>query len=445
MNPIFEVLERHGLIQDTDVLRVEDYDLAKLTTVYEEVYKTVFQSQYGPSDESMNSDPFNYVASASLRGDTACWEISCRLSKIDFLNRFAALYATRVAVPLLLRNPEQVLDEPDYAARLLSRSLLTLLRSRPLIEAEIIRPTVLSTMHCEHDVELTRNMAVAAQEFAAELAKKFASEFETIYQTPEKSPSGRSTIYISGSTDFLEHDMVILFDELETWRLKSWRYDKQGRVLLRGSRKLAIINEIFISIASNTSFYLAYGLEHRARLLTDLPGEAIMLEDMGFDEKLTEGTQALRELTHTLPLLEDLSMSTILQVRNEDRESFAAYRYEIASITAEALSNGLSEGAARESLRTRVLPRVNKIRQELQAERSKRIKYLGTGAVALAASVGIGTCGLPMLVAVPLAATAAAVATRLLGKGSELAVESRTEMKQRNELYFMVRLLNEAE
>jgi hypothetical protein len=445
MKPIFEALERHGLIQDQDALNIEELDSKKVTAIYEDVHKTVFENQYQPSEAAADLDPFNYVASASLRGDATCWEFGCRLKKIDFLNSFAALYATQVTVPLLLKKPDTVLEDPAYAARLLSRSVLTLLRSRPLIEAGIMRPAVMLTAHCEHDIELTRGLAAAAQEFAIGLAKDLAPEFQAVFQIPEKSPTGEPSVYVSGPEDFLEHDLVILLNEPPGWRLKSWRYDPEGKVILRGSRKLAMIFEIFRSIASNTSFYLTYGLDLHARLLSDLPGETIMLEDMSLDEKLIEDTKGLRELTHILPLLTDLSIPTVLRLRNEDRESFAAYRYEIASITAEALHNGISEEAARDSLRARVLPRINKIKQELQAERSKKIGYLGVGAAALAASVGLGACGLPLLATVPAAAAAAAVGARLLGKGSEAAVESRLEVKQRNELYFLVKLLKEAE
>jgi hypothetical protein len=445
VKPIFDVLERHGLIRDADALTVQTFDPDRVMRIYEDVHKTILEDQNDQINEAESSDPFKYVASASLRGDSACSEVDCRLSKIDFLNRFAALYATEVAVPLSLRAPDKMVSDPEYAAVVLSRSVLTLLRCRPLIEAGIVRPTLMSTRHCVHDIDLVRDMSESARDYAFLLAQEHASQFEAIYQTPEKSPSGKSTVYLSGPRDFLEHDMVFLFDESDSWRLKSWRYGKEGKVMLRGPRKLEMIASIFDTIASNTSFYLAYGLRHEARLLTDLPGEAILLEDLSEDEEFTANTRALRELTHSLPLLDSLSMSAMIKIRREDRESFAAYRYEIASITAEALTSGLSEAAAQEMLRMRVTPRVNKIRQEMRLERSKQIKYLGFGVAAVAASVGIGACGLPMLAAVPLITTAAALGTRLLGKGGELAVESLADVKQKNELYFLVRLLEEAQ
>ena len=215
--------------------------------------------------------------------------------------------------------------------------------------------------------------------------------------------------------------------------------------MLRGGRKLLMVSKIFETIAQNTTFYLAYGFG-RTRLLTDLVGETILLQDMGHeDEKITESTLAMRGLSHTLPLLDDLSLATLLRIRKEDRESFAAYRFEIANITAEALKNGLSEDAAQEFFRSRVEPRVNKIKQELHLERSKQTQNLVLGTAGLAVSVAIGACGLPMFASLPIAATAAAVGTKLITKGVEQAIDSRSDSIKENDLYFLVRLLQEAQ
>lgn len=445
MNPIFELLEENDLIADADALKVFDYKADHLLRIYENLYKTVFEHQYDGFIEQKNFDPFTYVASASLRGSSSCWEVPCRIAKIDFLNRFAALYANQVAVPLVLSKPADVSKHPGEAARLLSHSLLGILRSRPLIEAGIVRPTVMMTSHCEHETEEIRKLANAAHDYAGSLAEEFLDDFEVVYQLPEKSPTGKSTVYLSGPSEFLEHDMVHLFEETSQWRLKSWRYDKEGRVEIGGRRKLACVQRIFRPIASSTTFYLAYGLQFRARFLSDLPGEVILLEDFAEENpKLIESTRAMKELTHTLPLLADLPLTKLLRIRNEDRESFAAYRFEITRITKEALENGISETEVRDTLRSRIEPKLNKIKQELQTERQKRINYLGWGTASLAASVGIGLCGLPMIAAAPLVATAAAVGTRLIGKGSEVAIEQTPETRKQNDLYFLARLLDEA-
>jgi hypothetical protein len=219
---------------------------------------------------------------------------------------------------------------------------------------------------------------------------------------------------------------------------------QRGKVRFTGPRKLRFVSQIFNSIAESTTFYLTYGLQHRARFLSDLPGEVLLLEDLGTeDEKLMESTLAMRELTHSLPLLGDLPLSTLLRIRKDDRESFDAYRFEITAITTEVLKKGISEAEARDSLRSRIEPRILKIKQEMKTENKKRDRYFGLGAASIAASVGIGLCGLPALAAIPLAATAAAVGARLIGKGSEIAIESVPESKRQNDFYFLARLIDE--
>ena len=442
MSAIFELLESEGFVQDSDALRAYELSATRVRKLYKKVYSVVFKAQYSEPADAAEFDAFSYTASASMRGDLGCWEIPCRLEKIDFLNNFAALYSNQVAVPLLLDNPDDLKEISNFHRQVLSLSLLTLLRSRPLIEAGIVRPTVMRTAHCPHDLELVEGLAEAAHAYVGVLARSYVDQFEAVYQLPTHSPSGKSTIYLSGSSDFLEHDMVQLFAEGPNWRLKSWKYNREGKVRLSGPRKHDAVSRIFESIASNTTFFLAYGMDRNSRFLSDRKGEILLLTD---PEETTSGhssspTTVFRQLTHALPLLADASLADIVRIRKEDRESFAAYQHEITALTREALDGNLSKSEAREAFKSKLLPKITRIEKELATERSKLKKYLGFGTAGIAASVAIGAFGLPLLTAVPVAT----VATGLLAKGVQRAVEATPEIKQNNDLYFLVRLLQQA-
>jgi hypothetical protein len=48
------------------------------------------------------------------------------------------------------------------------------------------------------------------------------SAFRAVYQLPEKSPTGESTVYVEGPEDLIEHgQMVGTWAEDNRWRLKS--------------------------------------------------------------------------------------------------------------------------------------------------------------------------------------------------------------------------------
>jgi hypothetical protein len=53
---------------------------------------------------------------------------------------------------------------------------------------------------------------------------------------------------------------------------------------------------------------------------------------------MTAKSLALRELEHSVPVLADLPVATILRIRREERDSFEAYRAAIGKISATIMS-----------------------------------------------------------------------------------------------------------
>ena len=106
MHAAVELLEKYGLVRDTDSLRVAEIAKRKIVRLQEELFSTVVPLQredYGADlgvDREM--DPFTFLASKSMRGETSCGEYGCRVEKLDMLGRYAALYANRIIIPLPL-------------------------------------------------------------------------------------------------------------------------------------------------------------------------------------------------------------------------------------------------------------------------------------------------------------------------------------------------------
>jgi hypothetical protein len=269
-----------------------------------------------------------------------------------------------------------------------------------------------------------------------------------MYQIAEKSPSGQPTIYLEGPEEYIEHGgLVQRLDSVPEWLPKTARFDKDGQVEVRGPYKQYMVAQIFEEIADNVTFYLAYGTRRNSRFLSDMPGETEFLDWLTDDEQMTAKTLALRELEHCVPVLADLPIATILRVRKEERESFEAYRNAVTSISAGILSatNRVARKEAREMFRTAIKPELQKMNREMVAFRkTQRGRILG-GIASAAAAVAIGAySGLPPLLSVPLVGAASVVGTRLLSKAAEAACEHGPGTKQNNDLYFLLRLADEA-
>jgi hypothetical protein len=450
MRKVFDVLESNGFVSEVDAPRINDLGSTVAVKLYESVYASIFDSQQrqviAAGVEPLQMDPFTFFAGASVRGDSGCGAPSCRIQKIDFLGRYAALYANAAVVPLPLTHPERVHDVAE-AKRSLARTAITLLRLRPLITGGIIRPVVMRTTHCEHEIKWVDQMQAVVHEMSDEAAKLSLSEFDLEYQLPEKSPTGMSTIYVNGPRDFLEHGNIVnVFRESPDWKLRSWRYDNEGKTILRGKKKLWFVRLLFNEIANNTSFYLTYGRLQKARFLTDLPGEAFVLDWLTGDERLAASTAAMQMLAHAVPILADVPIATVMRIRRQERDSFESYRIAVTKIAREVLQrkSRLSRKEAQDMLKALIEPEILSLRKEIRSERKRQTHRIFGGLASLAAGIAIGAFGgLPIAVTGASVGTAALVGGRLLAKAAEEACEHGTNLRQQNDLYFVVRLMQE--
>jgi hypothetical protein len=303
---------------------------------------------------------------------------------------------------------------------------------------------VMRTVHCVHTHKWMNEMKELIHHITQDAAHDAMKDFEVHYQVAEKAPSGLPSVYIDGPREFLEHGGIVMtLNEPPKWRSKRWKYGKEGKIELRGPRKLWAVWEIFDWIADNTTFYFAYGRMHRARFLTDLPGETLLLNWITEDEALAATTSAMRALTHSVPILGDLPLATVLRIRREERDSFESYRAAITRIASEVLRENrrLSKKKAQEMLKARIEPELAKLRKEIRYEKRRQAKRIVGGLAGLAAGVAIGAFGgLPIAVGGPLAGAAAVAGARLLGKAGEVACEHGANLRQQNDLYFLLQL-----
>jgi hypothetical protein len=445
--PVFEILERVGLKHLPDLAKTETWEEANFRRLHEQIYAALMPSALSSTkpDEGV-LDPFRFVASASMRGDAGCAEPLCRYKKLDFLTRYAALYATSVVVPLDLPSPEH-LDALSYVKPRILRALFTLLSSKILINSGRFLPTIMrTTHHCEHEVSFVKEVREAISEYMDLVAADLASKFTVRYQRPDKSPSGLPSIYIDGPEEFLEHGEIV-YRELDgkAPKLSARRkYDSEGMTAIRGKQKIPFLWPIFEQIGQNSSFYLAYRMHTNVRLLTDMAGEAIFLRDLGDDAEFASNASGLRALTHALPLLGDMSIETLLKIRDEEREAFEAYRMNIHTMSKTVMSEGMSTREGNEYFASQIAPSLEKLKREIALERKRQKTRVAVGMASLAAGVAIGAFGgLPVMASVPAAALGTAIGGKLLVKAVESKCEHADDLRQNNDLFFLLRLVEE--
>jgi len=202
-------------------------------------------------------------------------------------------------------------------------------------------------------------------------------------------------------------------------------------------------------MADDTTFYLAYGRQRNVRYLTDRPGETFFLDWFNSDEELATSSAAMNAyLTHTLPLLGDLSIATLLRIRREERDSFIRYRSAVEQILTDIVSKKRRIGKyeVQELFRERIEPQLLRMKSELCQERRRQRRRILGGIGTLAATVALGAFGgvLPVLAKGAAVAAGSMVGGRLLSKASEAACEHGATLKEQNDFYFLLRLSQES-
>jgi hypothetical protein len=451
MHDLFAIIERYGFVGAQDAEKVYDLPAAELEKLHNELFKHIYDHQnkriWGP-EAARTNETFSFHASGSIRGASGCSALSCRLQKLDFLGRYAALYASELTLPLSMPTPA-IKDESDELRNALNLDLLSLLFLRPIVTAGIVVPVVMRTWHCIHERKWIRNASSLIHDFSQVIAKAVQSEFTLRYQVPEKSRTGRPTLYIKGPEEYVEHgDLVGFYVRTPRW-VKSGHLDSQGRTEIRGIHKRHILEQLFTNIANNMSFYFAYGLKRRARYLSDMRGETEFLDWVAErdDQEMMAKTDALAELQHCVPVLAELPIATILRIRNEEQGAFDAYRDAVTKMSSLIMSSAkrVSKKTARQMLQDAIVPELRRMNRDIRTYRKIRRSQAVGGAISVAAGVLLGAyAGLPPLVATPLVAGAGVVGGHLARKAAEATCSHGPEFKQKNDLYFLLRLENEA-
>jgi len=455
MQALFEIIERYGFIGVQDAEKVYDLPAAELKKLHNETFTYIYDCQnkrvWGTgAGLAKPNDTFSFHASASIRAASGCSALSCRLQKLDFLGRYAALYANELTLPLAMSTPgtEDGIEEGRDALNL---DLVSLLFLRPVVTTGIIVPVVMRSWHCIHEREWIRDVSSLIHDFSQFTARTVHPEFTVRYQIPEKSPSGKPTIYLDGPEEYIEHaGLVRVVERTPRWLPKRQRFDKEGMMEIRGMHKRHMLEHLFRGIANNMTFYFAYGLKRRARYLSDMHGETEFLDWVTErdDKEMTAKTDALAELQHCVPVLADLPIATILRIRNEEQGAFDAYRDAVTKMSGQILASAkpVTKKAAREMLRDAIEPELKRMNREIRTYRKVRRSQTIGGAVSIAAGVLLGAyAGLPPIVATPLVAGAGVVGGHLARKAAEATCSHGPEFKQKNDLYFLLRLTNEAQ
>ena len=433
MERVYELLASYGLTPagHRDRLKSwsEDQTIDFLITMYEAMQDS----------HDREGAPYSFIANGPMGGDeTRCSDPECRLARIDNTARFATLYADRV---LILDPFERFFGVTEVTPRLIEDicvSIQLLHEIRPAAEAGFIGMATRNYCFCdEHYKELEAQQA-DIETACHVLQEQYRNQLSVELRRSTAVKSAWEFV-ITGPENLVEHGRsYYIIPELPE-ELQG-RLDSDDRLVLSEDdvfdfdfpHRLTepIVNDLLLQ-----NLYATHGFHY----LTDRDIDFEVVAAVN-DPATTEVSDALRTgLSHSVPLIPDADLSSLVRLRSNEGEAFRVYRDKLNSVLADLQTEAsLTESRVRQALQDAIEPELNKMDQVVRENKRLLVGQLGQDVVFGAGFVSIGLFSglLPTTVGQVFAGLGGfRFVTSLLDKASAL-IKEPSELRK-NSCYFL--------
>jgi hypothetical protein len=447
MNHVLYLIDSAGLDSPDKIARAaKEWPLKRIGEIRDQLWEILQTGSTSALNKTDGSDPFDFVASSSMRGEDGCFAWECRIQKARTLTRYGALYARRILIPIRV-GVSPIDHETEYNLRYgLAGTLMSILEYRPLIESGSAILSAGALCYCREHLD----EAVPSHPKIDSIAKSlFAQQFKKFSVTTdgERGANGSPMLLVKGPEDYIPHG-------------KLWLGDFSGPSTIprraRGTRKVRSIPQVtpdvrkraverlFHKIAYDVTIQQYFTMSTSATCLTDMPGEAQVLNLLNAkDENDVRNALFAKHLLHTVPLLNEVPIDTVMKLRKEEPDAFLQYRAAIAKIIREYANDKttLSEKDAKNISRDILEPELARLRTQANTIRRAGIRKVTAKAIASFVAVGLGAYGglLPSDLASLLTAAGGVSLLSQIGEAVGLIEKSPGEIKNQN-LYFLLKL-----
>jgi hypothetical protein len=350
-----------------------EWPIKRLGELREQLWEILRAGSDAALKKTDASDPFDFVASASMRGEDGCFAWGCRIGKARILSRYGALYARRVLIPVRI-GVSPIYGETEHEARYgFAGTLMSILEYRPLIENGIASLSAGALCYCREHL----NKAVPSHPKIESIARSLIDHQSKKFSASiEHRSDGSDMLILSGPEDYLPHGKVFYRFSNKNRRavrkVQSHAQSQSNAGLTLARRKL-VVEQLFQRIAYDVTIQQYFTTSNEAAYLTDLPGEAQVLNLLNASEE-NEVRNALfaKHLLHSVPLLDEVPIEIIIKLRKEEPDAFLQYRAAIAKVIREygKGKTSLSEKDAKNISRDILEPELARLR--IQANTIRR-------------------------------------------------------------------------
>jgi hypothetical protein len=394
---IISIVEEKGLITRENISRYfEQSSEEEVSALHERLRDALRESSQTVGGYLPTA--YNYIASSSIRGESRCALPECRADQVGELARFSLLYADKVILPLL---------SPGSGALGLQGDLMILSELRPLIDLGIVIPTSCELYLCEEHkcrceaigAEFIKVAKSASDELAERVTVTYTTDDEILSLYPDRDATSVLKLQqslcilkvgwpddygqkVSNSLFLSDPDLVKSIRELAK---------SDTRLPVDFLRRNGILFHYFEKPAFDYVLHSVFNGAADWRYLSDSVLETRLFRSLaGGGESEEAKNIALDAMAHEIPLFVNVALETLVRVRQEESDSFSAYRGALNDALKEAGKQGIGIKSVREIYQDIVFPKLSALELREKTLNKRFGKNLLLGYVPSAATLAIG-------------------------------------------------------
>jgi hypothetical protein len=347
MKKAFELLDRAGIRKISDAKNIFSFPRRGLVKLIEKLDEEIC-AQSIPSITK-----YSFTTNDSLGGGPRpCMSPECRLDKVSRLASFAALYADSVIIPPLFTTLDHLKKTDDHeilhALYLkIAGDISVLIYLRPYIEANLVYINKTKSRLC---FECFRNNLSESNVLQSRI-KKIEPKIKSFISREASFSISDGAIRIAGSRFLGTETLSFVHTPPEIakfFKKKEYRFSQKEVIKYKLYRYL-------LGPSVNDLYAQKYSFQNERFFLTDNELETQIIDYLGGHRP-----SMVSHLSQNLPLVSGVKPEKIIKLRQEEGESFEAYRNSVSRVM-EELGSKRSPSELKDAMSDLVQPEINRI------------------------------------------------------------------------------------
>lgn len=441
-HPLFKCFDKQGL-HNLDRLEtfVWDTDLDTIDAFVKEVQDIIEDDK-----TKYTYSPFMFYPNPDLSGIGGCYETKCKLKRANKFSLFASLYADAIFLPL------EPVSTNDYISKLreeegpykhlcdVENLLALLLTYRDLINSGIARLSINRSGICNSCLNqaLQRYQKVFSM---ANLVKQYINQATISVEKDEYDGEKYWISYANVANLVPGNHIVREYYSQDIPELKY--YSMQKKVVNAPNLKKKLLSDLVLSSIGEAYETAQCSQIYQAKMITDVPLDlqvAQLLQGNEQDTVITKN-KCNQSIDYDLPIVGNLSIAKILQLREKMQDSFNRYRN---SVNAFIQKNQNSHVVDIQKLYDQeIYPQFTELVARIHEMKSRQLgRIIGEGLIC-ASTLGVGYAS-GLISSVSDAITAAGGIGTIIHRAADKIFKFQEEKQkiERNPYFFLWKLKN---